>query len=97
VVEATMASGVAASRAGVQRVRWRLEPEHGHRLGIPAHDAIELAVLPKEIARRDVDPEGKRVTVLLKQPSDLFEEFGVDAPDGIRLLLGSRVGHAGSG
>ena len=31
------------------------------------------------------------------EPSDLFEEFGVDAPDGIRLLLGSRVGHAGSG
>jgi CO dehydrogenase nickel-insertion accessory protein CooC1 len=96
-ISATVARTLARGGYTVRAIDGDSNPNMAIALGIPAHEAIELAVLPKEIARRDVDPEGKRVTVLLKEPSDLFEEFGVDAPDGIRLLLGSRVGHAGSG
>jgi CO dehydrogenase maturation factor len=94
-ISATVARTLARRGHTVRAIDADSNPNLAIALGIPAHDAIALQVLPKEIARRDT--EGKRVTVLLKEPPDLFQEFGVDAPDGIRLLVGSRVGHAGSG
>lgn len=66
-------------------------------LGLGAAEASALETLPKDIARRDVDADGQRTTTLLRTPLDLFAEYGVDAPDGVRLIIGSRIGHAGAG
>ena len=66
-------------------------------LGLGTLEAEAVQALPKDIARRDVDADGKRVTTLLRKPLDLFDEYGIDAPDGVRLIIGSRVGHAGAG
>lgn len=96
-IAATVARTLARRGHSVRAIDGDSNPNLALALGIPPHQAIELAVLPKEIARRDTDAEGKRVTVLLKTPADLFDEHGVDAPDGIRLLVGSRVAHAGAG
>lgn len=96
-VSATVARMLARHGHAVRAIDADSNPNLAIALGIPAQQAIELQVLPQEIARRDTDAEGKRVTVLLQKPHDLFEHYGVDAPDGVRLLIGSRVAHAGTG
>ena len=96
-ISATVARTLAQRGHSVRAIDADSNPNLAIALGVPAQQAIELQVLPKEIARREVDGEGKRVTILLREPPDLFEEYGVDAPDGVRLLIGSRVGHAGTG
>lgn len=96
-ISATVARTLARRGHSVKAIDADSNPNLAIALGIPAQQAVELQVLPKEIARRDTDAEGKRVTVLLKEPHDLFADYGVEAPDGVRLLLGSRIGHAGAG
>jgi CO dehydrogenase maturation factor len=96
-ISATTARTLARRGYTVRAIDADSNPNLALALGIPAPQAIELQVLPKEIARRDTDESGKRVTTLLRTPQDLFGDFGVDAPDNIRLLVGSRIGHAGAG
>lgn len=96
-VAATVARALARRGHVVRAIDGDSNPNLAVALGIPTAQAIELQVLPKEIARRDTDADGKRTTVLLKAPPDLFSEYGVEAPDGVRLLIGSRVAHAGAG
>lgn len=96
-IAATVARSLARMGHEVRAIDADSNPNLAIALGIPVDEALELAALPKEVARRDVDESGKRTTVLLRTPTDLFGEFGADAPDGIRLLVGSRIGHAGAG
>lgn len=96
-ISATVSRTLARRGYTVRAIDGDSNPNMAVALGIPAPEAVELQVLPKEVARRDTDEEGQRVTVLLRTPHDLFAEYGVDAPDGVRLLIGSRIGHAGAG
>ena len=96
-ISATVARTLARRGHTVRAIDGDSNPNLAIALGIPPQQAIELQVLPSDVARRDIDESGKRITVLVKKPRDLFEEYGVDAPDGIRLLIGSRVAHAGAG
>lgn len=97
-IAATVARTLARRGHPVRAIDGDSNPNLAIALGIPPREAVELQVLPKEgVARRDTDAEGKRVTTLLQKPHDLFDHFGIDAPDGIRLLIGSRVAHAGAG
>lgn len=96
-IAATTARTLARRGHQVRAIDADSNPNLGIALGIPMPQALGLDTLPKEIARRDTDEQGNRVTVLLKKPGDLFAEHGVDAPDGVRLLVGSRIGHAGAG
>ncbi len=59
--------------------------------------ALSLGGLPPDLLQVQVDDLGNRRTVLTRSPAQIFDEYGVDAPDGIRLLVGSRIDHAGSG
>jgi len=96
-ISATVARTLARRGHEVRAIDADSNPNLGIALGIPAAQALGLDTLPKDVARRDTDEDGNRVTILLKKPGDLFAEYGVDAPDGVRLLVGSRIGHAGAG
>ena len=96
-ISATVARTLARRGHTVRAIDGDSNPNMAIALGIPTNTAIQLQTVPKDVARRDTDAEGKRVTTLLKTPHDLFVEHGIDAPDNIRLLIGSRVAHAGAG
>ena len=46
---------------------------------------------------RTKDEYGKNKTVLTKKPDEIINEFGIDTPDGIKLLLMAAIDHAGAG
>ena len=94
----TTLSRVLARRGQVVRaIDGDSNPNLAVALGIPSEVAFTVAALPPEVARFEVDTEGKRHTFLNVTPDDLFAEHGFDAPDGVRLLVGSRIAHAGAG
>jgi CO dehydrogenase maturation factor len=66
-------------------------------LGVAPSVAFGLEGLPTGLLGVVTDELGNRVLVLTKRPKEIVEEFGVDAPDGVRLLVGTRVDHAASG
>ena len=65
-------------------------------LGLPQSEAMRLPTVPREVMeRRSIDGEDK--LVLAMSPGEIAERYGVDAPDGVRLLILGRVNHAGTG
>ncbi len=66
-------------------------------LGVARGRAWELDGLPSDLLQVRTEPSGERALTLTKAPAEIFQEFGVDAPDGVRLVVASRIDHAGTG
>lgn len=59
--------------------------------------AGEVKTLPSDLLETVEEPDGTRRTVLTRPPSWILQEYGSTAPDGVRLLIMGRIGHAGDG
>lgn len=57
----------------------------------------EIKTLPRDLLERVEEPDGTTRTVLARPPSWIAEQYGSTAPDGVRLLVMGRIGHAGDG
>lgn len=66
-------------------------------LGVPAEEAREIAGLPRTLMERRTDADGTTRAVFAADPEAVLHEHGVDAPDGVRLVVMGRVGHGGAG
>lgn len=65
-------------------------------LGFPRERISELPAMPADLFEY-VHEDGERRRVLTMEPWKVVERFGNFGPDGVRLLVGARVGHAGAG
>lgn len=65
-------------------------------LGLPRAAAMKLPTVPLDVMeRRTVDHADK--LVLTMRPEQLVQRYGIDGPEGVRLLIAGRVSHAGAG
>lgn len=97
----TLAGTLARTIAGRGHRVWAIDadsnPNLAITLGLPRRFADELATLPRDILRETTDEEGKRALELRMPPGEVAATFGIDAPEGIKLMLMGTVDHAGAG
>lgn len=96
-IAGTLARVLARRGRSVRAIDGDSNPNLAVALGIDRSVAPSLGGLPPDLLQVQVDDLGNRRMVLTRSPAEIFDEYGVDAPDGIRLLVASRIDHAGSG
>ena len=72
-------------------------PNLATTLGLPREKISHIVPIPRTVVNRTKDEYGKNKTVLTKKPDEIINEFGIDTPDGIKLLLMAAIDHAGAG
>lgn len=58
---------------------------------------MDVAAIPRSIVERREDEEGKSRMVLTKPVAEIVGQYGLQAPDNVRVLVGTRVDHPGAG
>ena len=94
-VSGTLARALAADGYDVLAIDDDENPNLALTLGIPRER--EVAPIPGDLLRRVETPDGDTELELAKTPGEIIDDYGVEAPDGIRLLKMGEVEHAGSG
>lgn len=94
---ATMARTLARGGRRVLAIDGDPNPNLGLALGLAAETVAALRPLPRGIVAQQKDEEGRVTTRLTQRLPDLLAHHGIDAPDGVRLVLTGRVDHAGAG
>ena len=97
----TLAGTLARALARHGRSVWAIDadsnPNLALTLGVHPDTVAQLTPLPRTILEERYDEEGKRHLELKIPPNEVAARFGVQAPDGVRLLLMGQVQHAGAG
>ncbi len=72
-------------------------PNMAAAMGVPREQAMQLKVIPHEMAEWREDDLG-RAYVHLQEPLDqIAREYGFNVPDGVRLLVTGQISQAGVG
>ncbi len=95
-ISGTMARLLARGGRSVVAIDGDSNPNLAVALGVDPSLAFGLRGLPGDLIAVEEDDLGRHL-VLTMPPAEILEKHGVDAPDGIRLLVGTRTDHAGSG
>jgi CO dehydrogenase maturation factor len=72
-------------------------PNLGMALGLKPETLEEVHAIPRGVAERITDDEGKMRLVLKESVDAIKTLHGIPGPDGIRLLVGTKVESAGAG
>lgn len=96
-VAATLARLAARRGRQVVAIDGDSSPNLAVALGVPRDAAAALAPVPRDILQDRTDAEGRKTSVLAVPPAEVFARYAADAPDGVRVLVMGRVGHAGAG
>jgi len=72
-------------------------PNLATTLGLPREQISQIIPMPRTVVKRVTDEEGNNQLVLIKKPDELLNEFGINTPDGVQLLLMATIDHAGAG
>ena len=88
----------ALARAGREVVCFDADssPNLAAMLGFRRERVPEVDTLPGDLLVR-VEEGGETRRVLTRSPAEVVEDYAEVGPDGVRLLVGARVGHAGAG
>jgi len=92
----TLARSVARSGRGVVAIDADSNPNLASILGIGPREAEAIEPIPRDLLER-VEDNGKRKLVLTVPADQLIDRYAGTGPDGVRLVIGGRVGHAGAG
>jgi CO dehydrogenase maturation factor len=95
-IAATLARSLARRGYPVTAVDGDPNPNLGAALGMSKEQLGGLARVPKEIVEMK-EEEGRNRLVLTRPVEEISAEYGVDAPDGVRLMTMTGVDHAGAG
>lgn len=96
-IAGTMSRLLARRGRSVLAIDGDSNPNLALALGVEPSDATAFGGLPSGLVRVEEDDLGNRRLVLIEPVSELLDRYGVDAPDGIRLMVASKIDHAGSG
>lgn len=72
-------------------------PNLGIALGLTPEQVNALPVLPRDLLRDERNVDGSIRQVLSKDLEAIANDYGVDAPDHIRLLVMNRIDHGSKG
>ena len=90
----------ALARAGhrdVLAIDADTNPNLASVLGISRAGAEEIVSLPRNLMERRTMEDGTTKQVFTADADAVVQEFGVPGPDGVRLMVMGKVGHAGAG
>ncbi|MFQ5707587.1 MAG: AAA family ATPase [bacterium] len=66
-------------------------------LGLSRRQNEAIKPMPRSVVERVTNEEGKPRLRLTKKPDEIIDEYGINTPDGVKLLLMASVDHAGAG
>ncbi len=58
---------------------------------------VEAESVPRRVVERREDEKGEAHHVLTRTVAEIVNQYGLKAPDGVTVLVGTRVDHAGAG
>ena len=93
-ISATLARIFARRGFPVLAIDGDPNPNLGQALGISSYTDEPI---PRSVVERQEDQSGAVRMVLTKSVPEIIGKHGLEAPDGVTLLIGSRVDHPGAG
>ena len=93
----TIARLLAQSGRRVVAVDADTNPNLATTLGLTADRSREIVALPRTLLKREQQPDGTVRSTFLRDPMEVLDDYGVEAPDGVRLIVMGAVGHGGAG
>lgn len=96
-ISGTIARLLAQSGRHVVAVDADTNPNLATTLGLTAERTKEIVALPRTLLKREQQPDGTMHSTFLRDPMDVLNEYGAEAPDGVRLIVMGAVGHGGAG
>ena len=96
-ISGTLARLLAQQGRRVLAVDADTNPNLSVTLGVPADRATRITSLPRSLMERQTQPDGTVKPVFVGDALQVVEDYGADAPDGVRLLVMGAVGHGGAG
>lgn len=92
----TLARAMAQQGRDVVAIDADSNPNLASMLGFESGEAERIEAIPRDLLER-VEENGKRKLVLTVPAEELIDQYAGVGPDGVRLVIGGRVGHAGAG
>lgn len=92
----TLARTLARAERRVLAIDGDSNPNLSTMLGISEEVAAAVARLPRDLFVAE-ERDGERRLVLTRDVEEVLSEHTTTGPDGVRLLVGARVDHAGAG
>ncbi len=96
-ISATLARTIARSGYSVVAIDGDPNPNLAVALGVPAEARAAMAPIPRDLVEEVEDLEGHVHLTVARPLHEVAARFGAQAPDGVRLLMGSQVERAGAG
>ena len=96
-IAATLARLAARQGRDVVAVDGDSNPNLALALGLPPEQANAIPPVPREVIVDKPLEDGRKTSVLAIPAAEVVRRHGVVAPDGVRVLVMGRVGHAGAG
>lgn len=96
-ISGTLARLLAQQGRRVLAVDADTNPNLSVTLGVPADRAQQITSLPRSLMERQTQPDGTVKPVFVADALQVVQDYGADAPDGVRLLVMGAVGHGGAG
>lgn len=96
-ISGTLARLLAQSGRQVVAVDADTNPNLATTLGLQPDRAKEIVSLPRTLLKREQQPDGSMISTFLRDPLEVLDEYGIRAPDGVRLVVMGAVGHGGAG
>lgn len=96
-ISGTLARAMARRNRSVLAIDADSNPNLAIILGIRPGEGTDMLSLPADLLERVSEADGVTRTVFRDNPDDVIARYGVDAPDGVRLVVMGKVGHGGKG
>lgn len=96
-IAGTLARLLARAGRAVLAIDADSNPNLASTLGIAPDRARDIVALPRSLVERRTQPDGSVKAVFTGDAEAVVHEHGLVGPDGVRLLVMGRVGHAGAG
>lgn len=72
-------------------------PNLATTIGLPPERAQYITSLPRTLLKRETQPDGTMTSTFLEDPLKVLDQYGVEGPSGVRLVVMGAVGHGGAG
>lgn len=96
-VAGTLARALAQAGRSVVGIDADSNPNLDVILGFRDAAAAVPEPLPRDLLQKVERADGTHESVLVRAPEEVIEEYGRVGPDGVRLVVMGKVGHAGKG
>ncbi len=96
-ISATLARVFARQGFPVLAIDGDPNPNLGMALGLKVETLEQIHSIPRGITEKVEDADGKMRLVLKDSVENITALHGISAPDGIRLLIGTKVEKSGAG